>query len=40
MLKLFKHFTERRVSKKRKAQILQTATDFWNECEEIIKKEQ
>lgn len=40
MSKLFKLFVERRSFKKRKAQILQTATDFWNEQEAKIKEQE
>lgn len=40
MSKLFKSFVERRSFKKRKSQILQTATDFWNECENKIKEQE
>lgn len=38
MSKLLKSFAERRVFKKRNAQILQTSTGFRNECEATIKE--
>lgn len=40
MNKVFKSFVEHRAFKKRKVQILQTATDFWNECENKIKEQE
>lgn len=40
MSKLFRRFKEYMTFKKRKSQILQTATDFWNECENKIKEQE
>lgn len=36
--KLFRKLIKHKTFKKRKSQILQTATDFWNECEVKIKE--
>lgn len=38
MFKIFKRFIEYWNFQKRKSQILQTATDFWNEQETKIKE--
>lgn len=40
MIKLIKRFNEYQALKKRKSQIMQTATDFWNECEQKIKEQE
>jgi len=38
--RLFRKLIEHMTFKKRKSQILQTATDFWNECENKIKEQE
>ena len=40
IIKLIRCFKEHWTFKKRKSQIMQTATDFWNECEQSIREKE